>query len=283
MGSNERSLPSLAVTRDEARARLAEQIKQGDELSERNVQSEKCLEQLKPDRGQWFSFTTELLRRIFTTDEVMESFTPRVGVSVIRDVRRPPPLGERASKEKKDISGFVARLTAIQSKVALYPEPAGADQKRSEPSADPKSVFIVHGHDDGKKEAVARFVERLKLQAVILHEQPNRGRTIIEKFEANSAVRYAIVLLTSDDKGGVAAANPSELQPRARQNVVFELGYFFAALGRENVCALYADGVEQPSDIDGLLYISLESTDWKIKLAREMKAAGLEVDMNLAV
>ncbi|MBN8657796.1 MAG: nucleotide-binding protein [Anaerolineae bacterium] len=144
-----------------------------------------------------------------------------------------------------------------------------------------KKVFIVHGRNHSLKEEVARFLEKFGLGAIILHEQPNFGMTIIEKFEAFSDVRYAIVLLTADDIGGVRDTKESQL-PRARQNVIFELGYFLGKLGRAHVCALYENGVELPSDVHGVLYVPWDNSGfWKIQIAKEMKHAGLKIDLNL--
>lgn len=143
-------------------------------------------------------------------------------------------------------------------------------------------VFVVHGHDEATREAVARFLEKLDLEAVILHEQPDQGRTIIEKFTDHADVSFAIVLLTADDIGGVKSAPQEQLKARARQNVILELGYFLGRLGRERVCALYEDGVDIPSDYRGVLFVPLQS-EWRLSLARELKAAGLPVDMNRAV
>jgi predicted nucleotide-binding protein len=111
-------------------------------------------------------------------------------------------------------------------------------------------IFIVHGHDNEAKAEVARFVERLGFQAIILHEQVSGNRTVIEKFEANSDVSFAIVLLTPDDEGG-KKGDPAK--PRARQNVVLELGYFVGRLGRDKVCALKRGEVEIPSDFNGVI------------------------------
>lgn len=139
-------------------------------------------------------------------------------------------------------------------------------------------VFIVHGRDEELKEKVARFVEKLGLEAIILQEQANQGRTIIEKFEENSSeIGYAIVLYTPCDKGCLKEEN--DLKPRARQNVVFEHGYFIGKLGRERVCALVKDEIEIPSDLLGMVYISC-SDSWKLMLAAEMKKVGLPIDMN---
>ena len=144
-------------------------------------------------------------------------------------------------------------------------------------------VFVVHGHDEAARETVARFLERLELAPVILHEQPNEGRTIIEKIEDNADVAFAVVLLTPDDMGALAA-NTDNLKPRARQNVILELGYFIGRLSRERVCALRKDGVETPSDYDGVVYTDLDDAGaWKIGLFKELQAAGFDVDANRAL
>jgi predicted nucleotide-binding protein len=141
-------------------------------------------------------------------------------------------------------------------------------------------VFIAHGHDDHAKEALARVLERLGVRVIILHEQASRGQTIIEKFEQHSGVDFAVVLMTPDDLGGSAAV-PDHLNHRARQNVIFELGFFIAKLGRANVCALYKPNLELPSDYMGVLYIPMDSAGaWKYQLVAEMKAAGLRIDAN---
>src|ERR1051325_5406376 len=139
-----------------------------------------------------------------------------------------------------------------------------------------RKVFIVHGHDEGLKTEVALFLNRLALTPIILHEQTGKGRTIIEKFEAHALVPYAIVLLTPHDAGGKEA---NDLKPRARQNVVLELGYFYGKLRREFVCCLNK-GVEIPSDSMGIEYIPYDDFGaWKIKLARELSEV-FEIDMN---
>ena len=142
-------------------------------------------------------------------------------------------------------------------------------------------VFLVHGRDDGAKQTVARFLEQLQLEAVVLTEQPNQGRTIIEKFEKYAHVKFAIALLTPDDTGSLEG----ELQRnRARQNVIFELGYFIGKLGREGVCALTRGDVEIPSDYSGVVYIPLDDPGaWKLTLVKELKTAGFDVDANRAL
>lgn len=139
-------------------------------------------------------------------------------------------------------------------------------------------IFIVHGHDEGARESVARFLEHIGFQPIILHEQANRGRTVIEKVEANSDVSFAVVLLTPDDEGCVKGG---ATEPRARQNVLLELGYFIGRLGRERVCALKRGVVEIPSDFAGVVWEAMDSGNgWKQALGRELAAAGHEIDWN---
>jgi len=146
-----------------------------------------------------------------------------------------------------------------------------------------QDIFIIHGRDDGAKETVARFVTTLGLKPIILHEQSNQGRTIIEKFERHAQVGFAIALLTPDDVGALQG-HENDLSPRARQNVIFEFGYFMGHLGRNRVCALTKGNVEIPSDYAGVVYITLDvSGAWKMNLVKELKAAGFAVDANLAL
>jgi predicted nucleotide-binding protein len=153
-------------------------------------------------------------------------------------------------------------------------------------STEPKGhrIFLVHGHDDRALHEAARFLEKLRQDVIVLREQPNQGRTVIEKFEDYADVGFAVVLFTPDDVGGPSASGAASLKPRARQNVVFELGYFIGRLGRNRVCALYVDGVEVPSDYSGVLYTKLDASGaWRLELAKELKAIGFPVDMNLAL
>lgn len=145
---------------------------------------------------------------------------------------------------------------------------------------DKSKVFIVHGHDEAAQQAVARFVEKIGLEAIILHEQASSGNTIIEKIEKNSNVGFAIVLYTPCD-WGASQEEKELLKPRARQNVVFEHGYLMGKIGRENVCALVKGDIEKPTDIAGVVYISMdEGGGWKLAVAKEMRSSGYDVDLN---
>jgi hypothetical protein len=144
-----------------------------------------------------------------------------------------------------------------------------------------RKVFVVHGHETGPREAIARFLERAEFKVIVLHEQASQGRTIIEKFQDHADVSFAVVLLTPDDVGCAVDGTP---QPRARQNVILELGYFIGRLGRKHVCAIKSGAVEVPSDILGVVWITYDDAGgWKASLAKELQAAGFDVDLNKAL
>lgn len=145
----------------------------------------------------------------------------------------------------------------------------------------PPKVFVVHGHDGQLLSEVARFLEQLGLKAIVLKEQSNRGRAILEKFEQEAGeVAAAVVLLTADDFGHAKDGSSPAAANRARQNVILEFGYFWGLLTREKTIAVYEPGVELPNDVTGLLYIGTD-TNWKGQLAVELRdSAGLPIDMN---
>ncbi|TXT36039.1 MAG: hypothetical protein FD135_4554 [Comamonadaceae bacterium] len=160
--------------------------------------------------------------------------------------------------------------------------PAFAQIEQHKPSAvarNKRKVFIVHGRDNEVKQEVARFVEAVGLESIILHEQASVGMTIIEKIEryANDA-DFALVLYTPCDLGRGVHDTKVHPRNRARQNVVFEHGYLMAKLGRENVCALVKGDIETPNDISGVIYVDFDVQGaWRAEVAKELKACGYEI------
>lgn len=145
------------------------------------------------------------------------------------------------------------------------------------------NIFIVHGHNEEMKQSVARTIEKLELKPIILHEQASKGKTIIEKFTDNSDVLYAIVLLSADDIAYSKSSEPESAKFRARQNVIFELGYFIGKLGRERVLALHqnVENFEIPSDYNGIVFVPYDDAGkWQFELVKELKAIGVKVDAN---
>ncbi|MEX0966169.1 MAG: nucleotide-binding protein [Bacteroidia bacterium] len=168
----------------------------------------------------------------------------------------------------------VSKLNATNNSTAAEKYTVGSDSLK---------VFIVHGHNDAMKEATARTVEKLGLKAIILHEKANAGDTIIEKFTKYSDVGFAVVLLSADDYGYSKADGATKAKLRARQNVIFELGFFYSKLGRKRVVAIFEQSAnfEKPSDIDGVIYIPYSSdSKWKFDLVKELLEIGYQVDTN---
>lgn len=259
--------PRLNITYEEAEARVREQIDKGEAAPNASVNE-------NDEARRWYEFTAELLRQIFTTDELQDEFTGKSSFSV--------------GGEDISTAAYIKKLRSIYERLPLFPCPAESvettDSKKPRENARTRpatKVFIVHGHDEGARESAARFLEKLGLQAIVLHEQANSGQTIIEKLEANADVDYALVLLTPDDVGA-GASKKDDLKPRARQNVILELGYFFGRLGRRRVCVLYKGNVEIPSDYHGIVYVPMgDGGAWRSLVARELRSAGFEVDFNL--
>ena len=171
-------------------------------------------------------------------------------------------------------------LQAWISEIRTWPDDIKEASSTSAARQDSRKVFVVHGKDEAVKQEVARFLTKLKLEPVVLSEQAGKGLTIIEKLEACSEVGFAVVLLTPDDIGvGYRDAEP---RPRARQNVIFELGYFVHKLGRKGVVMLIKGKVEIPSNYAGVEHFPFdEQGGWRLRLAQELKAGGVNVDMNL--
>lgn len=191
----------------------------------------------------------------------------------------------------KSLNSKVSRLRGLvellQTEISLSgetSEPDGEPSVLEVPPPHSRRVFLVHGHHEGLLHEAARYLEKLKLDPIILREQPSSGRTIIEKFVDFADVAYAVVLLTPDDRGGMIKDAVEAQKPRARQNVILELGYFLGKLGRNRVTALYLGDVEIPSDYSGVAFVGVDERGaWRLELARELKATGLEIDMNLAL
>ena len=145
-----------------------------------------------------------------------------------------------------------------------------------------RNVFISHGHDEEAKMTVAKFVENLGLKVTVLNEPPSSDLTVIENLEKYADdTGFAIALLTPDDVGALKDEADQQLNPRARQNVLFELGYFIGKLNPNRVCLLYKEGVELPSSIREVAYVPMDrNNDWQLKIRQGMQDAGLLVDMS---
>jgi predicted nucleotide-binding protein len=264
---------ALLIMREDAYQRLQERIAQAAAILPGPIQSQNDLREAEEREKKWRAYNRELLSRMFTSDEYARDYD----LSRLLHDRHEKNLFNRASRLRESVKKQVARLESISERLELLAEVL-VDQPEETAPQDRSKVFVVHGHDEGAREAVARFIGDLGFQPIILHERANEGRTVIEKVEAHGAVGFAVVLLTPDDEGCEKGGTPG---PRPRQNVVLELGYFVGRLGRNRVCALKRGEVEIPSDFGGVVYEPFDAAGgWKQKLGRELEAAGYEVDWN---
>lgn len=272
--------PELREDPTAAAQKLNERILLGEDLINREIQARDGLDELQKEFGRWDDYNTELLRRMFTSPKFADEYA--IWGYVIGGSDTPQ---EALRRLREDIGDKINRLRSIRDRLELVPIAAGVQQSASAVArTHTNRVFVVHGHDDAAREAVARFLERLGIEAIILHEQASGGRTIVEKLEHYGDVDFAVVLLTPDDVGKAAAGESGEFLPRARQNVVLELGYFVGKLGRTNVCTLYKPDLELPSDLLGVVYVPIDAGGaWRLQLAKELRASGFSVDMNLVV
>jgi hypothetical protein len=259
---------------------------QGIELLRGQIEKGKALLSARPLQSNEYS-SWELLTRNF----LAKAFgTNSPNVSTVTDVGKYGafPMGADESwwedHRAESLATQVRKLEGLVELLETELQLQGGITPRASAGVLGHRIFLVHGHDEAVLHEVARFLERLKQDVIILREQANQGRTIVEKFETYADVGFAVVLLTPDDRGGPIEQPFDSQMPRARQNVILELGYFLGRLGRNRVCALYRDGVEIPSDYSGVLYVKLDDGGgWRLALAKELKAAELPVDMNLAV
>lgn len=284
---------SLAKPREQVRAQLLARIEIGEELLSRQIGTHSRLNDFRADYYKWDDYNSELLRRAFTSGEYTEEYSRSSGFGVMFVDHT---LEEEVQDARESVIRKRDRLVSLVERLDLIDEQPGVSEGRmGVPSiAAPeqvvtgnKKVFLVHGQDEEAKAIVARFITGCGLEPIILHEQPNGGRTIIEKFEKEADVGFAVILMTPDDVGGRRRSRElqsDDLKARARQNVILELGYFAGRLGRERVAALKKGDIEMPSDIAGVVWTTMDTADaWKMSLARELRSAGYQFDVGKAL
>ena len=275
--------PQLRIAAVEAMRRIDDRINKGQELAQRTPQNSRELFVLESDYERWDSYNKEMLAQIFTTKRLAEEYGEYAGS--LEAAFEEPSHAQQFLILQRQLGTKIERLRSIKDRLELFPvsmsDPPATDFPKKETGSRTNKVFVVHGHDEAAKATAARFLEKFGLEAIILHEQPTEGRTLVEKLERYSDVDFAVVLLTPDDVGA-KAAEPNALQARARQNVILELGFFAGKLGRKHVCALYRGPLELPSDYVGVAYVEMDARGaWRMELARELRAAGFSIDMNL--
>ena len=269
-------LPKLTISRKGAVEKIENRIADGKQLKEINIIDRPSLEKAEAKRRRWSQYNKEMLLRMFSDSSIADEYDH------FRAVFYPinPSFELLVNDFEEDVDDFINRLESIKDRLELIPEHDRIDLLNTNRQPSKNRVFVVHGHNESEKEIVARFLTKLGLTPIILHEQPNAGKTIIEKLETYSDVSFAVVLLTPDDRA-IPKDEPEKQELKARQNVIFELGFFFGKLGRNKVSVLYGKGVSIPSDYSGIVYIEMDvNNGWQLPLAREIKKTGLNVDLN---
>jgi len=290
MATRKRTVPeipkipdSLIVERESFKGILNERIKLGNELLSTQVTQTDQLEKLEKEYYKWDDYNSEYLKQSFNNENSEYKIEYDSRNDWVGNIFGGPDTPqERYQNLRKKIANKIENLEKLVDKTDLLKSEIKeqvVDKVEKFDTNNIDNVFIVHGHDVAVRQSVARVIEKLGLKPIILHEQPNNGKTIIEKFEKHSDVGFAIILMTNDDEG--KSKSEIELKNRARQNVILELGYFIGKLGRERVLPLHSEGVELPSDIHGLLYIPIDKADnWKFAIVKELKSVGYKVDAN---
>ncbi|MDF2986857.1 MAG: hypothetical protein K0R50_2367 [Eubacterium sp.] len=226
----------------------------------------------KPEFIAWKNKAERLLIKIFGKDSYEHKEFQNTSFSLSMWVMGTPDSAfVNACKE-----GLLVSKAVFETYLSDLNEGESNQQKRKVTSNNYDKVFIVHGHDGEIKESVARLVEKQGIIPIILHEQANQGQTIIEKIEYNADVSGAICLFTADDEGKSKKEN--DYKQRARQNVVFEAGYFIGKFGRNKVMLIADKDIEIPSDLSGVVYS--DSGQWKFSVLQELKAMGYNIDYN---
>lgn len=276
----------LTISNADFAGKLERRIEIGEEIINRNILTQHELTTANSDYKLWTDYNFEMLKQVFNIEinDYINSYKHAgyTFMGQMGEVQGNPVQSFRNLVKYKldNLKSLLTRAELLKSQVNSN---ATVDIVTPKLTRSKTEVFIVHGHDEAAKTKTARFIEKLGLTPIILHEQASGSKTVIEKIEAYSNVGFGIVLYTACDIGAKKEENP-DLKNRARQNVVFEHGFLIGKIGRENVCALVKDDIETPNDISGVVYVKMDNEDaWQLKIARELRNSGYEIDMNKVI
>ena len=265
----------LRIPQAKAENELTERIASGRELADAQP-AYADLDGLRHQIQQWRDFNRTWLDRNLGGDAAVEY---RTASTHWGSAMAPDNPVTKLRFLHQEVRSEISKLESIRNRLPMWaPESHTMPSSHTNQVSPEAPIFIVHGSDTLRAESVARTVTTATgREAIILREQPNSGRTLMEKFEQHAAeVSYAIIVLTADDKGG--RANEDDTRPRGRQNVIFEMGYFYGLIGRNHVSVLLQPGIEKPSDMDGIVYITYaDNGAWKTELFRELRNAGFDI------
>ena len=271
----------LRMRRDAAAARLDRHIRRAREsilrVDDKWVDSEEDLvhkaDPVESRFAYWHETSQDHLDAVFEGSAVKEWYTQRTDQFLAEALF---PDSEETTRH------CIASLKRIIDRLPFCEEPIlGPSSAEGESASyDKRKVFVVHGHDSEAELELKYFLKTVGLQAVVLHEQTGGG-TWLDRLYQHSDVGFAVVLLTPDDVGAAERDRKDgayPLKPRARQNVIFELGFFIAKLGSERVRALRKGDVEILSDYPNVYIEMDEHGAWKLRLAAELESQ--QMDLN---
>lgn len=278
---------SLRQPRSDVQAQIENQRQLGDALAKTFVGSEEAYRDLESQFRSWRERTGLLLERCFATPDEAKAMRNACEISPAAGL-----LEKRIKTVKAAAQAGVMELGSLLKNLDLYSDsnPSNSmpsdNHRKTSACANPSSkcIFIVHGHDRSNRAELELFLKELGLEPIVLERQANGGMSLIEKFEKYSDVSYAVVLATADDIGYAVAEEGKPdakraKEKRARQNVVFELGYFAGRLGRGRTCCLTSGGVQLPTDLAGLVEIRFNNhlEEAKEQIRRELRSAGFSL------
>lgn len=281
MGSVELSRPA-----SELRIQLAAAKADGEAILNATPKESGGLAVFRSRYLSWESKTSAVLENGFKVSGTLTSspkgeFTATAAALLDLKVASTTIPWDRLPEVVTDIREKIRVLDSIEDRLDVY-QYTPMTPSPSQPAAD-APIFLVHGHDLARRETVRHFLSTVTdRDIIVLANQPNRGQDLLGKLLSHAQqAAFAVVLLTPDDEGKPRESENN--RARARQNVVFELGLFIGILGRDRVAALNHPSVEIPTDFSGVAYISIEGEGWQIELARELKAAGIDVSLDKAL
>lgn len=265
--------------------KIQERIQKGLSLYQRSINNSSDLDDFLAEYRKWSDFNAELLKRSFTNEDFKAEYD---GNGYIGTFLMDPSLGQQINDSKDRLQNKIRKLESIMERLELITISSSIVDEvtttKSTSAVKTKKVFIVHGRDEISKTNLEVFLREIGMEPIVLHRQADVGQTVIEKFEANSDVGFAFILLTPDE---IAYLSPEDSLPdderqkelRARPNVMFEFGYFVGKLGRSKVCCLYTGDVVIPSDLNGLIYKKYTSSIEEVaySIMKDLRATGYAV------
>lgn len=285
VSTQQNSVCELIISREDMKNKIQERIQKGLSLYQRSINNSSDLDDFLAEYRKWSDFNAELLKRSFTNEDFKAEYD---GNGYIGTFMMDPSLGQQINDSKDRLQNKIRKLESIMERLELITISSSIVDEvtttKSTSAVKTKKVFIVHGRDEISKTNLEVFLREIGMEPIVLHRQADVGQTVIEKFEANSDVGFAFILLTPDE---IAYLSPEDSLPdderqkelRARPNVMFEFGYFVGKLGRSKVCCLYTGDVVIPSDLNGLIYKKYTSSIEEVaySIMKDLRATGYAV------